>query len=157
MFLRFKMRIFDKPIQEITLRRYERPRVKDERELIRKFCLSIGLLQPGDSRDVIVDILQVLLKEKDPISAKEIQRRVSEVRKNNNLPMQGIAESNIRRQIRRLKELMIIEKIGMGYQINENDSLEQIFETKIKPFLIENIEQRIKDYCKAIDEIRDTD
>ena len=36
----------------------------NERELVRKLCLSIGLLQPGDSRDVIVDILYVLLKAK---------------------------------------------------------------------------------------------
>jgi hypothetical protein len=34
----------------------------DGRELVRKFCLSTGLLQPGDSRDVMVDILYVLLK-----------------------------------------------------------------------------------------------
>ena len=52
------------PLSEITLRKYEKPSKLSDRELVRKLCLSIGLLQPGDSRDVIVDILHVLLKSK---------------------------------------------------------------------------------------------
>ncbi len=44
----------DIPLSEITLRRYEKPSKLSERELVRKICLSVGLLQPGDSRDVIV-------------------------------------------------------------------------------------------------------
>ena len=47
----------DAPLAEITLRRYEKPYEMSKRELLRKICLSIGLLQAGDSRDVIVDIL----------------------------------------------------------------------------------------------------
>ena len=65
----------DTPLSEITFRRYEKPNAK-ARELVRKFCLSIGLLQPGDSRDIIVDILQVLIqssKQKQMLSA-EVQR-----------------------------------------------------------------------------------
>ena len=50
----------DVPLSELTLRKYEKPDFKG-RNLIRKLCLSLGLLQPGDSRDVIVDILNVLL------------------------------------------------------------------------------------------------
>ena len=47
----------DTPLAEITLRRYEKPNLENRRDFIKKVCLSIGLLQPGDSRDVIVDIL----------------------------------------------------------------------------------------------------
>ena len=47
----------DIPLAEITLRKYERPYDSNKRELVRKVCLSLGLLQPGDSRDVVVDIL----------------------------------------------------------------------------------------------------
>ena len=54
----------DIPLKEITLRRYEKPYDLEGRELIKKFCLSIGLLQPGDSRDVVVDVLRVLLEAK---------------------------------------------------------------------------------------------
>ena len=45
----------DTPLAEITLRRYEKP-TTEGRDLVRKLCLSVGLLQPGDSRDVIVDV-----------------------------------------------------------------------------------------------------
>ena len=55
----------DIPLAEITLRRYEKPYDLNDRELVKKVCLSLGLLQPGDSRDVVVDVLSVLLnKEK---------------------------------------------------------------------------------------------
>ena len=53
----------DTPLAEITLRRYEKPTMSG-RDLVRKFCLSVGLLQHGDSRDVVVDILFVLLQAK---------------------------------------------------------------------------------------------
>ena len=42
------------PLAEITLRKYESPYELGRRELVKKICLSLGLLQPGDSRDVIV-------------------------------------------------------------------------------------------------------
>ena len=58
----------DTPLMEITLRRYERPDKSNPRELVKKFCLSIGLLQPGDSRDVVVDIL-LILQETSKIGA----------------------------------------------------------------------------------------
>mgnify|MGYP001603765416 CR=1 FL=1 len=50
----------DLPLGEITLRKYERPYDSSKRDLVRKVCLSLGLLQPGDSRDIIVDIMLVL-------------------------------------------------------------------------------------------------
>ena len=49
----------DTPLMELTLRRYERPDKMEPRNLIKKFCLSVGLLQPGDSRDIIVDIFRL--------------------------------------------------------------------------------------------------
>ena len=56
--------IRDTPLAELTLRRYERPSKLTDRELVKKFCLSVGLLQPGDSRDVVVDVFHVLLNSK---------------------------------------------------------------------------------------------
>jgi len=54
----------DTPLMEVTLRRYEKPVGLEERELVRKFCLGVGLLQPGDSRDVVVDVVLALLLAK---------------------------------------------------------------------------------------------
>ena len=45
------------PLMEITLRRYEKPHNLSQRDTLKKLSLSLGLLQPGDSRDIIVDML----------------------------------------------------------------------------------------------------
>ena len=140
----------DIPLAEITLRRYENPSKLKKRELIRKLCLSTGLLQPGDSRDVIVDVLHLMINSKSPISSEEIQNGVINLRKKQKLPMKGIAHSNIRRQLKRLKDLFLIEKIKEGYRINENDKLINIFEEKIEKYYLKNILSRVKDYYKLI-------
>ena len=145
----------DIPLAEITLRRYEKPANLSERELVRKICLSIGLLQPGDSRDVVVDVLNVLIKakkEKKNWTSDEICSLVIEERKKSKLPMLGIASSNIRRQLRRLKDLLLIEKRLNAYRIVEHDNLNQIFEEKIEKFLLPTINSRVKEYLKKIDE-----
>ena len=146
----------DIPLSEITLRRYEKPANLSVRELVRKLCLSIGLLQPGDSRDVIVDILNVLIKarkEQKNLTSDEICHLVIEERKNLKLPMLGIASSNIRRQLKRLKDLLLIEKRLNAYRITEHSSLNEIFEEKIEKFLLPSINSRIKEYLKKIDEL----
>src|SRR3989344_3284576 len=120
----------DTPLAEITLRRYEKPAVS-ERELVRKFCLSVGLLQPGDSRDVMVDILHVLLKarlRREELHSEEVKNKVMTLRKSVNLPMLGIASSNIRRQLKRLKDLHLIETNATLYRITEWNSISEIFE-----------------------------
>ena len=146
----------DIPLAEITLRRYEKPANLSERELVRKLCLSIGLLQPGDSRDVVVDVFNVLIKakkEKKNWTSDEICSLVIEERKKSKLPMLGIASSNIRRQLRRLKDLLLIEKRLNAYRIVEHDNLNQIFEEKIEKFLLPTINSRVKEYLKKIDEL----
>ncbi len=140
----------DTPLAEITLRKYESPIGLSRRELIKKLCLSIGLLQPGDSRDVVVDVFLILIEERKNLSAKEIEDKVIEFRKKDNLPLKGIASSNIRRQLKRLKDLFLIESISNEYRINENEKLINIFEEKIEKFYIKSITERIKDYFKLI-------
>ncbi len=144
----------DTALAEITLRKYEIPSNLTQRELIKKLCLSIGLLQPGDSRDIIVDVLLTLTNKNKMLSAKEIEDKVIEVRKKENLPLKGIASSNIRRQLKRLKDLFLIESISNEYRINENEKLINIFEEKIEKFYIKSIIDRIKEYFKEIDKIK---
>ncbi|MEM4336761.1 MAG: hypothetical protein QXG86_02035 [Candidatus Woesearchaeota archaeon] len=139
------------PISEITLRKYEKPYFASKRELVKKICLSVGLLQPGDSRDIIVDILYILLESKKELSCEEIVRGVVELRKNEKLPLTGIAASNIRRQLRRLRELLIVEKIKNNYRITENLSLSEIFSEKIENILLKTIISRIKEYAIKVD------
>jgi hypothetical protein len=69
----------DLPLAEITLRKYEKPYQTERRELVKKVCLSLGLLQPGDSRDVIVDVLMVLddaRKEKGQLTSDKVKDKV---------------------------------------------------------------------------------
>lgn len=146
----------DMPLAEITLRRYEKPANLSDRELVRKLCLSIGLLQPGDSRDVVVDVLNVLVKAKKQqsnLTSDEVCSLVIEDRKNLKLPMLGIASSNIRRQLKRLKDILLIEKRLNAYRITEHDNLNNIFEEKIEKILLHSINSRVKEYLKRIDEL----
>lgn len=140
----------DIPLAEITLRKYEKPYDLDKRELTKKLCLSIGLLQPGDSRDVIVDVLLTLINSNEPLDSKQIEENVINLRKSYNLELRGIASSNIRRQIKRLKDLFLIENINNQYRISENDSLINIFEEKIEKFYIKSIMERVKEYFKVL-------
>ena len=144
----------DTPLAELTLRRYEKP-TASERELVRKLCLSLGLLQPGDSRDVVVDVLHVLLQAKrrrEELHSEEIKNEVMKERKKLGLPMLGIAASNIRRQLKRIKDLQLIETNANLYRITEFGELSEVFEDKVENFLLKSVMGRIKEYIKKVDE-----
>ena len=143
----------DTPLAEITLRKYEKPAGMENRELTRKLCLSSGLLQPGDSRDVIVDLLMVLIeaqKKNKMLNSEEIRYEVTKNRKKRKLAMLGIASSNIRRQLLRLRDMFIVEKVANNYRINENASLAEIFTDKIEKYYLESIKDRVREYFEEI-------
>ncbi len=142
------------PLTEITLRKYEKPNKLEKRDLIKKICLSLGLLQLGDSRDIIVDILMVLIeanKENKKLSSEEIKEKAEVLRKKYSLETKGLAESNIRRQLKRLRDDMIIERNENKYYLTENLSLKEIFENRIERFLIPQVIERIKEYLNELD------
>ena len=144
----------DTPLAELTLRRYEKPTM-GERELVRKFCLSLGLLQPGDSRDVVVDVLHVLLKAKqrrEELHSEEIKNEVMKERKTGGLPMLGIASSNIRRQLKRIKDLHLIETNANLYRITEWSDLSELFQDKVESFILRSVLDRVKEYVKRMDQ-----
>jgi hypothetical protein len=140
----------DTPLAELTLRKYEKPSVTG-RELVRKLCLSVGLLQPGDSRDVVVDVFLVLLQERKEVTSVEVERKVIESRKAAGLPILGVAPSNIRRQLLRLRDLFFVEKIGNNYRIAENAALAELFAEKIEAFLLDSTLKRVREYVQAVD------
>jgi|SRR3989344_6645425 len=144
----------DIPLGEITLRKYEKPYDSSRRELVRKVCLSLGLLQPGDSRDIIVDIMLVLdeaRKQRAWLNSFAIKDKVEILRIENSLESKGLAESNIRRQLKRLRDAMLIDKKENQYRISEFSSLSEIFEVKIEKFLIPQTIDRIKEYLGKMD------
>ena len=142
------------PLAEITLRRYEKPYDSSRRDLVRKVCLSLGLLQPGDSRDIVVDLLLILeeaRKEKNWLSSFEIRDKIEELRKKNSLEVRGLAESNIRRQLKRLRDSMLADKQENKYRLSEFAPLSEIFESNVEKFLIPQTVERIKEYLNKLE------
>ena len=141
------------PLSEITLRRYEKPYTSSKRELIRKVCLSLGLLQPGDSRDIVVDVLLVLEEARIQnkwLSSFEVKDLVEASRRSASLEIKGIAESNIRRQLKRLRDILLVDKQENLYRISEFASLHELFISKIEKFLIPQSVDRIKEYLEQL-------
>lgn len=141
----------DSPLAEITLRKYEPPQGKEKRDLVRKLCLSLGLLQPGDSRDVVVDVLQVMLEAKKELTSKEVEELTIKNRQKHKQPLLGIAPSNIRRQLLRIRDLFLVEKIANNYRIKENSKLLDLFEENLEKYYLNSIVKRVKEYLKEID------
>jgi hypothetical protein len=140
----------DLPLAEITLRKYEKPYNLKGRDLVKKLCLSMGLLNPGDSRDVVVDVFSVIINSDEPITSREVEAKVVFQRKSMDLPMLGITPPNIRRQIKRLRDIFLIERISSAYRLNENQQLAEIFVDKIEKYYLRSITERVKEYCRAL-------
>ena len=143
----------DFPLSEITLRRYEKPYSMPRRELVRKICLSVGLLQPGDSRDIVVDVMHTLLnasKDKKMLNSEDIKKQAIELRKKSNLPLKGIASSNIRRQLKRLREIYLVEKVKNDYRITEFENMNILFEEKIEKYYLAAIIKRVQEYLQEL-------
>jgi hypothetical protein len=144
----------DAPLFEIILRKYDLPFSDNKRDLIKRFCLSLGLLNPGDFRDIIVDILySFIINHPEGISLKQVEHNITEIRKQNDLELFGVSSSNIQRQIRRLKEIGIITKKDDSLYYLSEISFEVILKERIYPYLIRPSLRRIKEYCLRIDEI----
>jgi|TARA_Y100000310_G_C20605868_1_gene775434 DNA-binding transcriptional ArsR family regulator len=141
-----KKSLRDIPLQEITLRKYESPYSLDDRELSRKFLLSIGLLQPGESRDIIVDIFELFVKARKLNKPLEVDFIVNELEGKS-----GASAPNVSRQIKRLKDMKLIEKIHSGYRITEFGKIDNIVSNFVIPFVINQSSERLIEYAKELD------
>ena len=141
-----KKSLRDIPLQEITLRKYEQPYGLDDRELSRKFLLSIGLLQPGESRDIIVDIFELFVKARKLNKPLEVEFIVNELEGKN-----GASAPNVSRQIKRLRDMKLIEKIHAGYRITEFGKIDNIVSNFVIPFVINQRSERLSEYAKELD------
>ena len=85
------------------------------------------------------------------MSSEEIKVKIEEIRKKHNLELKGIADSNIRRQLKRLRDIMLIEKKNNLYNLSEFEDLNKIFQEKIEKFLIPQTIERIKEYLSELE------
>ena len=84
------------------------------------------------------------------MNSEEIKAKVISARKRHKLPIQGVASSNVRRQLKRLKDLYLVENIKNQYRITEFENMSVIFEKQIKNFYLNNILERVEEYFKEI-------
>lgn len=137
----------DKPLSGITLNEFERP-TNDYNTNIRRLCISLGLVRPGESRIAIVYILDILLKarKKRPYGMdsyeliKELYKRKVK-----------IVYANILRDLRKLMATGIVEKRNNQYMIRENMKLNDIMTNFIKPYIIDRTLNKIIEYAKAVE------
>lgn len=140
-----------KPLRTLSLSLYPKSTVKG-REAIERFCLSLRLIPSTSSKDTIVDVLHEIIltsKEKKGISSKDIESLVKDKRKHLGLSLDGCASSNIRRILKQLKNLGVIEKTK-GYHLKKFMPLDTIVEEVIEKDILYFI-KRIKEYAKQID------
>lgn len=92
-----------------------------------------------------------MLEAKRELSSVEIERLTITNREKNKLKILGVAPSNVRRQLLRLRDLFIVEKVKNNYRIKENSSLISLFEENIEEYYLTSIINRVKDYLKEAD------
>jgi len=126
-----------KVLEEKDTEKYK-VRMKDKRygELI-GICKKGILIFPNNYNEKIV-------------KGEDIKIKVEKIRKNYNLSLLGLAESNIRRQLKRLKDLGLVEKTQEGYRLYENLNLGGIFKERLEKYLIPNIIERVKEYFNSV-------
>jgi len=139
----------DKPLSEITLRRFEKPENDDLKQLSRKFLISVGLLQAGDGRDIIGEIFHEFIA-----SAKNKEYLPIDLIIDKFKDFDGGTPNNIRRHILRLKEMGLVERTDFGYRLKEFLSLKELFKKEIINGIIEPSIIRIIDYCEKIDHLK---
>ncbi len=126
------------PIKEICLRKFEKPS-GDFDSVLRRFLKSLGLLQLGESRNDILLIFGELLKNRKGLCSKHIVEKT------------GVSPSNVRRHLRRLREMGLVEKVGGFYRISEGRTLKEIV-SEIRG-MVQDIFGRVEEYADYLDSI----
>jgi hypothetical protein len=145
---KIKERLFkDRPLSGIALNEFERP-TNDYNTNIRRFCISLGLVSPGESRIAIVYLLDILLKARkkrpEGLDSYEIIKELYKRKIK-------IVYANILRDLRKLIAVGLVEKRNSLYRIKENLKLDEIITSFIKPYIIDRMLGKIEEYAKSID------
>ena len=147
---KLKERLYkDRPLSGISLNEFERP-TNDYNTNLRRFCISLGLISPGESRIAMVYILDVLLKcrKRNPEGLDSY-----EIIKNLYKKKVKIVYANILRDLRKLMAVGLVEKRNSLYRIKENMKLDEIISDFIKPYIIDRMLNKIEEYARSIDKV----
>jgi hypothetical protein len=124
------------PLPKIAVPTYElevpslKKNIKYRPFLVKEEKILIIAMESEDTKQIAEAVKTVISNciitkgiKVEQLSSFDIENNVIEFRKNNKLPLQGIASSNIRRQLLLLREIFILEKVKNSYRINENSKL----------------------------------
>lgn len=138
----------DKPLAGISLNEFEKPGT-DYMTNLRRFCISLGVISPGESRVAIVHILDLLLRTKksnpDGLDSYTLTQELykKDIK---------IVYANILRDVRKLISVGVVERRENRYRIKENLRLKELLDSFIKPYIIDRVLNRISEYAERIDE-----
>lgn len=130
----------DLPLAEITLRKFERPENIDKKTLIRRFCISLGLINPGDNRTGVVEVFQTIFDSNEPLDAEQVFELLEK----------KLALSGIRRHLRRLEERKLLDHKKTKYSIAESGNLVYSMKYALKEHIIDDIFNRLLEYAEAL-------
>ncbi len=130
----------DLPLAEITIRKFERPENIDKKTLIRRFCISLGLINPGDNRTGIVEVFQTVFDSKESLDAEQVFELLE----------RKLALSGIRRHLRRLEERKLLDHKKTKYSIAEGGNLVYSIKYALKEHVIDDIFNRLLEYAEAL-------
>ncbi|HDR53329.1 MAG TPA: hypothetical protein ENN60_01490 [archaeon] len=129
----------EKPISEVTLRKYEPPAETLDIN-IRRFLLALGLVRPGDRKSPLEAIFMALLTASGPVTIPDMAR------------LTEISESGVRYHLLRLKNLRLVAPASRGaYSIAEGGDLVMAFKM-FRKYALEDILDRISEYAVRLDE-----
>ncbi len=117
----------------------------NNKALVKWLALSIGLINPGDKRDGIVDVFAVLvegLREAMPLTIEEITRRASRRRD------KAISEKTAYYHIKRLKDMGLVSKVKAGYILGDGH------ERELGTIIRKVYEERLNKMLSTIEEIQ---
>ena len=136
------MRYGEAPLSEITLRKYESPTGKQgKEELLRKILMSLGLLQPGDGREGIVQVFLKVLELKES-TTEEIFEKLDK----------KMAISGIRRHLARLEEINLVMRKEKKYRLVESNLSASVdYAAKKMDTDVKAVFERIEEYAKKFD------
>ncbi|MCK4319378.1 helix-turn-helix domain-containing protein [Candidatus Micrarchaeota archaeon] len=123
---------------ELILRKMSLPEevLLTRKSLIRWIALSLGLVSPQESRTNILELLDLLIKNKEGITAKELSSQLS------------MSEKTIYYHLQKLVENGFLKRKKGSYYISDS-SLSQA----IKSAYQERFELSLKNISKALDEL----
>lgn len=106
--------------------------------------MSLGLINPGDTRVGLVDVFRILLVEQNPLKAEELGAKLGK----------KLALSGIRRHLRRMELVGLVEHRNKKYALSEGGDPAYALKLVTKRYAVDDTFDRILEYAEKLNELR---